>query len=247
MTSIDERHQRFIRQSKWTKDLRHYILDQIGVNDTSRLLEVGSGTGAIIEQMTGIGNVHGLDIDFNSIDWSRRNVEGIISVQGDGLALPYQSNSFDICYCHYLLLWAQDPNLVLLEMKRVTKLGGWVIAFAEPDYGGRIDFPESMAQLGNLQTSALEERGANTRMGRKLAAEIHNLDLKNIEVGIMGSQKKLSGQQMDTAEQKIMAEDLRDLISAERLESLQAIENQAIQHGSRVNFVPTFYAYGQKG
>ena len=75
-------------------------------------------------------------------------------------------------------------------MKRVTRPGGTVAALAEPDYGGRIDFPDSLGELGQWQAFALGSQGANPNVGRRLMAEFIAADLDSVESGLMGGQWK---------------------------------------------------------
>jgi SAM-dependent methyltransferase len=63
--------------------------------------------------------------------------------QADRHTLPFQP-VFDVTFCHFLLLWVSNPEKVVAEMGRVTRPGGSV-RLAEPDYGGRIDYPESLS------------------------------------------------------------------------------------------------------
>ena len=37
---------------------------------------------------------------------------------------PFTNASFDLTFCHYLLLWLKDPLSAIKEMKRVTRPGG---------------------------------------------------------------------------------------------------------------------------
>ena len=64
-------------------------------------------------------------------------------VCGLGEFLPFPTNYFDITLCHYFLMWVKKPLMVLEEMRRVTRVGGWIACLAEPDYGGRLDYPAS--------------------------------------------------------------------------------------------------------
>ena len=246
MKKLAKTHQRYLQQAAWTKDLRGYILDKVRVREDSKILEIGSGTGAVIGQMSRASSRIAVDIDFNALNFSRTETEDMQHINGNGLRLPLASKSMDITYAHFLLLWVQDTATLLSEMERVTRPGGWVIAFAEPDYGGRINFPESLAELGLLQAQALEDRGANTNMGRKLAHYFNQTALENIQYGVMGFQKELSDHSFVEAEQKMLVQDLNHIIPEERIKALLEKERIAIQEGSRINFVPTFYAYGQK-
>jgi len=73
-------------------------------------------------------------------------------------------------------------------MRRVVKPGGWVVALAEPDYGGRIDYPDQLSALGWKQASALSAQGADTNAGRKLAGWLAETGLKGIQTGLLGGQ-----------------------------------------------------------
>ena len=89
---------------------------------------------------------------------------------GDAHQLPLADGCFDVCLCHFLLLWVTDPIQVLQEMYRVTRSGGVVMALAEPDYGSRIDYPQELSLLGKWQMDSLEQQGADPFIGRKLRA-----------------------------------------------------------------------------
>lgn len=78
--------------------------------------------------------IHGLDLESDRLIEAHRHVPAAALTCGDALVLPYPSGIFDITFCHFLLLWVRDPLLALLEMKRVTRSGGAVLALAEPDY-----------------------------------------------------------------------------------------------------------------
>ena len=72
--------------------------------------------------------------------------------------------SFDIVYCHFLLLWVNDPLQVVREMARV---GQSVLALAEPDYSQRVDEPAALKPLGEWQTEALTKAGSKSILRRE--------------------------------------------------------------------------------
>jgi len=51
---------------------------------------------------------------------------------------------------------------------RVTQPGGAILVCAEPDYGGRLDYPD--LPIGRWQAEALRREGADPLLGRKLRA-----------------------------------------------------------------------------
>jgi len=77
---------------------------------------------------------------------------------------------------------------VLSEMRRVVRPGGWCSQWLSQDYGGRIDYPEDLTHLGELQETALRHQGAETRLGRRLSALFHTAGLQEVETGVLGGQ-----------------------------------------------------------
>ncbi|NOH10961.1 MAG: methyltransferase domain-containing protein [Chloroflexi bacterium] len=234
-------HDRFVQQASWTKAMRQHLYTQIGLTVDQRILEVGCGTGAILADFDPAASV-GIDTNFERLEWiSDKQVQC-----ADGHNLPYANNSFDITVGHFLLLWVANPALVIQEMQRVTRPGGFVLALAEPDYGGRIDYPEELAQLGQWQQEALAKQGADPLMGRKLAGLFVVSGLKNIETGLMGGQWQPSNYVPSRqGEFDIVNHDLRGSIEESQLEELRKLDTAAWENGERVLFVPTFYALGQ--
>jgi hypothetical protein len=134
-------------------------------------------------------------------------------------------------------------------MKRVTKPGGGVLCLAEPDYGGRIDYPDSLAELGALQEEALRAQGAGTHMGRRLRSLLHQSGLANVQAGILGGEwanvDAATDSQRDL-EWRTLAGDLTGRVSTDKLRSMETEFTRAQSDGSRVLFVPTFYGWGTR-
>ena len=132
-------------------------------------------------------------------------------------------------------------------MVRVARLGGHVIACAEPDYGGRIDFPPEMISVGKLQAEALRRQGADSEMGRRLGGLFTAAGLR-ATVGVMAGQWDLSDSPDEgfEIEWAMRERDLANLLSIEELGRLRAIDSQALLEGRRILYVPTFYALGRK-
>jgi SAM-dependent methyltransferase len=232
---------RFEQQARWTRDLRAHLYPQAGLAQARDILDMGCGTGALLEELTAQSeaNVFGLDLRYQHLELALGNQDALLS-QGDAHQLPYPEDSFQISLCHFTLLWVRDPAAVLKEMLRVTKPGGSVLALAEPDYGGRIDYPPELERLGAWQTTSLERQGADPLMGRKLAGLFARAGLDNITSGVLGGQ--WSGDfSADEAqlEWAVLESDLEtDLIDLESLKSVW-------KSHERVLYVPTFYAIGR--
>ncbi len=242
-----EWHERFRQQARWTRELRAHLLPRAGLAQARRLLEVGCGTGALLEDLltTYPGALFGLDLAAAHLGLARRHAPSAHLARADAHTLPYPSGFFDLTLCHFLLLWVADPARAVAEMARVTRPGGAVLALAEPDYGGRLDYPEALAEIGIWQTAALQRQGADPFVGRRLAGLLAGAGLEEIEAGVLGGRWTGTPSPAELAlEWKVLHEDLRDTPAAERLPALQALDRAAWARRERVLYVPTFYAIG---
>ncbi len=237
-------HSRYAQQAKWTRDLRAYIFDKIKVDDTNRILEVGSGTGAILGEFPQHVTRHGLDLDPAALVESRHHAPSALLTCGNALALPYPDRSFEITYCHFLLLWVRDPLQALLEMKRVTKSGGYIIAFAEPDYSHRIDKPEELLSLGKWQTESLLKQGADPTLGSRLAELFFQAGINLIETGTIQSGENEAPSKDWEIEWAVIESDLAGFIPGADIQKMKLLDQKARANGSRILNVPTYFAWG---
>ena len=242
-------HNRYVQQAHWTQNLRKYIYDQIGIQRVNSVLDIGCGTGVLEEELIHLVSTHifGLDINLSALRIAQGFAHNSNYTNGDCLQLPYPSGTFDITLCHFLLLWVKESCKALKEMARVTKPYGFVVALAEPDYGGRIDFPRELSQIGEWQTNALKEQGANPFMGRELRSIFSRTGLENIEVGVLGGQwgEAISDQEIEL-EWEVLKSDLHQInefiLQEDKLKALDITSHKNLQ---RILFVPTFYAFGK--
>lgn len=246
--SAARQHSRYVIQAEWTSGLRSKLLHRLGLPEDARLLEVGSGTGVITNSISNqlpSSNIFGVDLAHQMSVFARSHNERHHYVTADGHGLPFTTDSFQAAFAHFLFMWVRDPLSVVSEMKRVTQPGGWVIAFAEPDYGGRIDHPADLERIGRLQTGALARSGADPELGRRLRALFANAGLTSVVSGVLGGEWHPALDDRHTrSEWDTLRSDLRGRISDEELDRLQNADFAAWQNQERVLFVPTFYAYG---
>jgi len=237
-------HKRYLQQARWTRDLRAYLFKRAGLNDRSCTLEVGCGTGAILSELPKSTGLHGLDIDAGALAQCHAHVPTAALVQGNALQLPYANETFEIVYCHFLLLWVTDPLQALLEMKRVARPGGNIIAFAEPDYMARIDQPRELAELGKWQTESLKRQGADPGLGGRLADLFSRAGIELSETGpIQGQYANPSPDEWET-EWTVIESDLTGFISDGEIQRMKKLDGQAREQGQRVFYVPTYFAWG---
>jgi hypothetical protein len=237
-------HERYLQQAKWTAALREYVFNQIGYHSAGPVLEVGCGTGAVLSSLPGQPQAIGLDFQFPVLGFAKSLSPQTTFINGDGSSLPFADSVFNFSFCHYLLLWLKSPLTVLQEMRRVTRPGGYVIAFAEPDHAGRIDYPSELVNLGSLQSRSLEEQGVNLQAGRQLAGLFAETGLTEIVTGVSSFQRQPTGlPDWFSSEWQMLEYDLSSKIKSAELAHYRLLDEQAWKNGSRVLWVPTFYAF----
>jgi SAM-dependent methyltransferase len=235
-------HARYTQQAAWTRDLRNYLFDKAGLDRAVRVLEVGCGTGAVLRELITPAPLHGLDVEPASLTQCRIHTPAASLTCGDAHFLPYPDRSFDIVYCHFLLLWVSNPLQVVREMARVGKM---VLALAEPDYGARVDEPAELKPLGEWQTQALIRRGANPFFGARLAETFFQAGIKIEETGTIhpvGAKRSAGEWQQEWA---VIQADLADSVSAVEIQMMKVLDEQARTRGERVLHVPTYFAWGK--
>jgi len=240
-------HFRYTQQARWTRDLRAYLFEQASLKSAHRILEVGCGTGAILSEVNSSGLSHGLDIQFTSLIKARLHAPSAFLAQGDALALPYADGSFDITFCHFLLLWVADPLGAVAEMKRVTRLGGHILALAEPDYSARQDMPETLSVLGKWQTESLHRQGADTSLGRGLAELFFRAGIDIIETGTIERSGSAGLTPTDrNIEWAVLEADLAGFVPEREIQKMKVLDERAWARGERKLYVPTYFAWGRK-
>ncbi len=240
-------HARFLQQAAWTRPLREYLFERARLARARGVLEVGCGTGAILAGLpAGKAAVHGLDLEPGRLAEARLHAPSARLTCGDALHLPYPAEAFDLTFCHFLLLWVSDPLRALLEMKRVTRRGGSVLALAEPDYAGRVDRPEGLAPLGRWQAESLRRQGADPGLGRRLAELFARAGIQVVETGTLRGRGESAGtpgeREMEWA---VLEADLAGSVPAGEIQKMKRLDREAWERGERVLYVPTYFAFGR--
>jgi ubiquinone/menaquinone biosynthesis C-methylase UbiE len=237
-------HIRYLQQANWTRDLRTYLFEKAGLTRAERVLEVGCGTGAILADISTRALLHGLDLDPAALTECRIHAPVVDLTTGDALSLPYLDASFDITYCHFLLLWVKAPTQALREMKRVTKPNGSILAFAEPDYTNRIDKPEELVMLGKWQVDALKRQGGDPSFGARLAESFYEAGVQPIETGPIQSQDMMRNADEREQEWAVIESDLAGLVPAQEIQRMKVLDLESWAKNVRVLQVPTYFAWG---
>jgi SAM-dependent methyltransferase len=238
--TLEEWDEQFSRQAGWTRATRRHLYRRANLLRARRVLDVGSGTGVVTEELAAStrGEVIGLDIDPAMVAFARQRGGRAEYRLGDAHDLPFPDGRFDVTACHFVLLWCRDPESAAKEMMRVTRPGGAVLVCAEPDYGGRIDYPD--LHLGRWQAEALRSEGADPALGRKLRALFRT---GQADVGVIpglwdpDTLRAESGREWGLWERS-----LAGVVPPGELARLRAADQAAIESGERLVFMPVFYA-----
>jgi ubiquinone/menaquinone biosynthesis C-methylase UbiE len=238
-------HTRYLQQATWTYDLRRYLFKKAELENARHILEVGCGTGAILRGLDSPAALHGLDLNPAALAQCQIHAPNVTLTQANGLALPYPNQMFDIVYCHYFLLWVDNPLQAVREMKRVTKEHGHILALAEPDYESRVDKPDELKLLGKWQKESLKRQGANPSFGSRLAETFFQAGIQIHETVTIQSAKKNPTVEEREMEWAVIEADLAGSVSEAEIQKMKLLDERAWKHGDRVLHVPTYFVWGQ--
>ena len=236
------------RQSMWLKESWMWLLaNKVLASEREKAgklkaLDVGCGTGLVMEVLGELFDVEGIDIDPGMVEECKSR--GLKASAADALSLPFDDSSFDIVYCSFLLLWVKDPVKAVSEMKRVSRR--WVLCLAEPDFGARIDYPEDLASLTQLIIQGMKDDGGDPLIGRKLRTIFSKCGLK-AEIGVHQGVWDLDRLYAETADEWRWIDMTVNVSGKKRdLSGLRIAWNDSLRKGSLFQFNPYFYALARK-
>jgi len=241
------------QQALETAEERHPIYVRAGVKDASLILDVGCGSGAVTKDLAAhtTGTVIALDESLDMVDTAREllmDAENVVLCAGDAHRLPFADGCFDVATCNILLMWSEDPQRVVDEMARVVRPGGRVVASLEPDFGGKIHWPEHDAVDPIFAGESIRQRGGDPHIGRKLRMFFVRAGLKT-EVGL-GNQRIWTCQEdraSYTRSRDYYWNVLRNAgMSDNDIEAWEKEYLRSLDEGIQLNFFPQFYAIGVK-
>jgi ubiquinone/menaquinone biosynthesis C-methylase UbiE len=113
---------------RWVENKRtQRVVRSLDARAEHRILDVGCGAGHILNELPGEQR-HGVDISTFMVKRARERLGTKASiVQGDAEKLPYDDASFDRVLASSLLSHVLHPEVVMTELKRVTRPGGRIV------------------------------------------------------------------------------------------------------------------------
>jgi hypothetical protein len=135
---------------------------------------------------------------------------------------------------------------MLKEFLRVIRPGGVIALLAEPDYGSRIDYPQPFVEAGKLQRESLIRQGADPDIGRRVHEILDFAGCNRISSGILGSFNDAMTSNQLSLENSTLFSDFSKLPAPASISAISKLEESETNLHSRVQFVPTFFAWGFK-
>ena len=131
MFSISAGYEHFM--GRWSRLLAPLYIAFAGVKDGDRVLDVGTGTGALASALEGTmtsSEIVGIDPSEGFIGYAQKNAKsGRVRFEvGDAQALRYPDASFDDTMALLVMNFVPDHNKAIGEMRRVTRPRGVVSA-----------------------------------------------------------------------------------------------------------------------
>ena len=143
----------------------------------SRILEAGCGVGAqtvTLAAKNPDAQIVSIDISDVSLSEAKTTIgsmglKNVTLRQADIFNLPFEPQSFDHIFLCFVLEHLADPVLALMELHRVLKPGGMLIA-VEGDHGSTYFHPDSpyARQAIHCQVALQAQAGGNALIGRAL-------------------------------------------------------------------------------
>lgn len=157
--------------------------------------------------------------------------------------LPFADEAFDISFFHFVLLWLADPVRALIEARRVTRPGGAVIAFAEPDYSLRVPTNPSLAKICQLQVNSLRAQGADPDIGSRLGELFPAAGIQPTEYGQLQIDLTFMDEDAFELELDVLKSDVKHMLPATDLDQILAGLHET-KPELLTFLVPTFFCWG---
>ncbi len=111
-----------------TRSWRRAVLSALALQPGQRVLDLAAGTGTSTEPMRRAG-AYAVACDFSlgMLQVGQRRLPLLPFVAGDALRLPFADAVFDAVSISFGLRNVRDPDVALVEMRRVTRPGGRLV------------------------------------------------------------------------------------------------------------------------
>lgn len=141
---------RIISLTDGTKDILRKHLPNL---KHAKILDVGCGTGIFtffLDDCFDDCDIYGIDYDAYFIETAKNTIPDNLNnryhfLTGDGYALPFSDDSFDLVISHTYLTSLSAPEKALAEKIRISKKGGCVVSITTQNFNSQ------MCSIGNYK------------------------------------------------------------------------------------------------
>lgn len=170
----------------YSTQLAPAFADFAGVERGQRVLDVGSGPGALTAELVrrlGPGSVAAVDPSEQFVAAAGERHPGVDVRLASAENLPYDDDAFDAALAQLVVHFMSDPDAGLCEMARVTRSGGVVAACVWDLAGGRAPLSPFWRAARELDPDVEDESGlAGARAGH-LRELFEEAGLHDVEEG----------------------------------------------------------------
>lgn len=125
MYRLEQDHWWFLGKRKIVFSMLDKYLER---NKNLKILDIGCGTGAVIKRLQSYGEVYGVDLSKDAVEFCRKR--GLQNVRiGNALKLPFSNDTFDLITCLDVLYHKgiSDDRAAIKELFRICKKGGTLL------------------------------------------------------------------------------------------------------------------------
>jgi SAM-dependent methyltransferase len=180
------------RQAIELRENSSVLLDRVGAGKGWSAIDLGCGPRGILDLLAHrvgpAGHVTGLDSHAATVRLARafaaeHGLANVRVTEGDAHRTGFPSASFDLVHARTLLVNVPDPAVVMTEMVRIARPGGWV-AVLEPDMGASVCYPPHPAwdRMAEIWLAVYEAYGGDLLIGRRLPELFRQAELVDIGV-----------------------------------------------------------------
>lgn len=163
------RLQQIVSYRRLESGLYREIAQRLPLRDSSRVLDIGTGTGlqlrAIHDRQPG-AKLYGLDLSGPAIEAARNALVDLeVDLRAGNIgAAPYPDDHFDLVTCNASMSYWEDPRECFNEIYRILKPGGEALLF-EPHR--EIDLDAALEQIReNMKESGLLRRWGAVQLNK---------------------------------------------------------------------------------
>src|ERR1700704_5402060 len=183
--------QRLVAQAQELEQRARWLLDHIGIQPGSRVIDIGCGPIGILnllsERVGPRGGVVGLEYVPRFAEMARneiahRNLTNVEVIQADALSNGLRRNSFDFAHERLVMINIPAPETIVSEMVSLVRPGG-TVAVEEVDHASWLCHPAHASWDTLVQTyhSAFRANGGNVSFGRRLPELLRLAGLEDVQ------------------------------------------------------------------